>query len=277
LAEIDQAVSLIQSRSRVRPAAGIILGSGLDPLAEEVESPVAIRYSEIPGFPGTTVPGHRGEMILGIMEGVGVAVFRGRAHMYEGYTPQQMTYPVRLLHALGAGVMLATNAAGGLNPAFVPGTPMVITDHIFLPGMAGMSPLMGAEAGSERFVDMSAAYDSELRAVLLEHATAQDIRVEQGCYIMLAGPSFETPAEARMLRMWGADAVGMSTVPEVVMARRLGMRVAAISCITNSLLGESYDGEVAHEEVLDVAQKAAPAMISLLHGLLHHLGKGNSG
>ena len=277
MAEVDQAVSLIQSRSRVRPAVGIILGSGLGPMAEEVEAPVAIRYSEIPGFPGTTVPGHRGELILGTMEGVGVAVFRGRVHIYEGYTSQQTTYPVRLLHALEAGVLLATNAAGGLNPAFVPGTPMVITDHIFLPGMAGMSPLVGMEAGTERFVDMSAAYDPELRSVLLEHARIHDIRLEQGTYIMLAGPSFETPAEARMLRMWGADAVGMSTVPEVVVARRLGMRVAAISCITNSLLGESYDGEVAHEEVLDVAQKAAPAMISLLHGLLRHLGNGRPG
>ncbi len=281
-----------QIRAPLKPQVGIITGSGLSGLAREVEEPLVIPYEEIPDFPPATVEGHPGEMFLGYLAGKAVVVMQGRAHFYEGYSLEQITLPVRVMRALGADTLIVTNAAGGLNESFKAGDLMLITDHISLVGMAGHSPLFGPNDGrlGPRFVDMSGAYDKELRKIALEVGHELGLELRQGVYVMVGGPTFETPAEIRFLRLMGADAVGMSTVPEVVVARHGGMRVLGISHISNMavLTGsrpkgipshgdpEGWEGmghpikkeEGLHEEVLEAGEKALPKLLALIKGVL---------
>ncbi|MHB8993375.1 MAG: purine-nucleoside phosphorylase [Chloroflexota bacterium] len=270
MSKLAEATSVVSALMPIEPRVGVILGSGLGAVADEVEEAVAISYGDIPGFPCTTVPGHQGRLVLGTMEGVGVAVMMGRPHLYEGFTPARVGFPVQLLGALGVETLVVTNAAGGLRPSLEVGELMLLEDHVSLPGMAGLSPLMGIPGAQERFVIMAEAYDETLRRLVLEAGGEKGIRVSGGVYAMVVGPNYETPAEARFLRQLGADAVGMSTVPEVIVARWLGMRVLGISCITNLLFGPPAGGEGGHAAVLSVAETAASDIAFLLRPVLRH-------
>jgi purine-nucleoside phosphorylase len=235
-----------------------------------VVNATSISYADVPHLPRPTVAGHDGVFHLGQIEGVPVAIAAGRVHLYEGYTPAEVTFCVRVFSELGAQIVLATNASGALTDDYAPGDLMVIADHIFLPGLGGaIHPLAGAEWDG-RFVPMKGAYDPRLQKELFDAARGNGVPVHRGVYAMVVGPTFETPAEARALRTLGADAVGMSTVPEVVVARSLGMRVAALSAITNLVATESDESapetndsttvESAHSEVLSVSERVAPAL-----------------
>ena len=236
------------------PAAAIILGSGLGGLAARIANPVAVPFADVPGFPSATVVGHAGKLIAGTLAGRPVVALAGRFHMYEGHDAALAGFPVRVFHALGARTLFVSNAAGGIRRAFHAGDLMLIRDHL---NLMFRNPLVGAnEPGDERFPDMSAAYDVELGAQLREHATALGFVLQEGVYGGLLGPTYETPAEVRMLATLGADAVGMSTVPEVIVARALGMRVAGISCITNLAAGISPH-PLSHAEVLETTTLVA--------------------
>ena len=270
----EEAVAAIRRHSSQSPAIGLILGSGLSSLAEEVEAPTAIPYCEIAHFPCSTVAGHGGRLILGELEGHHVAVMQGRAHFYEGYSMQRVTFPVRVMKWLGVETLFVTNAAGGLNPQFQVGDLMLIADHINLPGMAGLNPLVGPNDSTfgPRFPDMTQAYDAELRLIARRIAEEQELPLHEGIYAMLAGPSFETPAEVRLLRSFGADAVGMSTVPEVLVARHCGLRVLGLSGITNIAISDSFSTQtVSHEHVLDAGRILAPRIARLIRGVLRSL------
>ncbi|HEX9069509.1 MAG TPA: purine-nucleoside phosphorylase [Ktedonobacterales bacterium] len=272
--EMMSAAEMIAQRIPERPRAAVILGSGLGGVADALSDPVTIPYHEIPGFPIPTVPGHAGELVIGKAGEVPVAAMRGRFHLYEGYSPQQVTFPVRVLRQLGADVLIVTAAAGGLNAEFSPGTFMALVDHIGLPLLAGLNPLLGPndERLGERFPALTGAYDAELRGQLHTIALRHGIPITNGVYIMLSGPTFETPAELQMLRGFGADAVGMSTVPEVAVARHMGMRVLAVCVITNAALRDSQLNIPAeHKEVLDVAAQAGPQLATILVDLLRDL------
>ena len=269
LARVQESRDYVFGRTTLRPRVGAILGSGLGGVAGRVEDPVAIPYGALPHFPRPTVEGHRGELILGRIAGTPTAVLRGRVHLYEGYSPFEVGFPVRLLKALGCAVLVVTNAAGGLNPALATGDLMLIRDHIFLPGMAGANPLMGvthSEFGP-RFVDMGLAYDPDLLERARRVAAQRGIAAQEGVYVMVAGPSYETPAEMRFLRAAGADAVGMSTCPEVVVARQSGLKVLGVSVITNGALGHDHAG-VDHLDVLRAAEGAAERLADLIAGVL---------
>lgn len=281
--DIRSAADLVLSQQPYRPTIGIILGSGLGALAEGVEQAAAIAYREIPGFPQSTVEGHKGRLVLGSLEGKTVAVMQGRVHAYEGYSPQQVTFPVRVLRAIGCTILIVTNAAGGLNPSFRVGDLMLINDHLNLPGMIGHNPLYGANDPTlgPRFPDMSAAYDPALRQLAHEVAASLGLCLHDGVYVMLGGPSYETPAEVRFLRLIGADAVGMSTAAEVVVARHSSMRVMGLSMISNVIpmptqaptaeLAHAPAGPLGHEEVLAAGAAAAPRFISLIRGVIKRL------
>lgn len=275
--EFAEAADFIRSHTEHKPTIGLILGTGLNPLAEEMQGADVISYSEIPHFPVSTVEGHVGRLVIGELEGQEVLIMQGRAHHYEGYSPQQICLPVRAMQLLGIGIFIVTNAAGGLNPAFKAGDLMLITDHINLIGMAGLNPLRGPndpELGT-RFVDMSQAYDLELREMALRVAKGLGFTLHQGVYICLAGPSFETPADLRFLRLIGADAVGMSTVPEVTVARQAGMRVLGISGISNAAVIEpTEESNVVHEEVLEAGKILVPKLAALLKGVISLLASG---
>ena len=251
---------------------GIILGSGLGGLADEIADPVAIPYAEIPGFPPSTVAGHAGRFILGRLEGVPVACMAGRFHLYEGHAPAVIKLPIRTFRALGAETLLVTNAAGSLRPEAGPGSLMLVTDHL---NLQWTNPLVGPndDAWGERFVGLEDAYDPELRARLVRLAGELGITLHQGVYGGLLGPLFETPAEIRAYRILGADAVGMSTVPEVIVARHCGLRVAAISAITNLGVGLSAE-PVDHEQTLRGAAQAAAALIPLARAFVRSFGEG---
>ncbi len=266
--ELQKAAALVSSRAGVAPRVGIILGSGLGKVAGELRECTTISYGDIPGFPCTTVPGHQGELVLGTLEGTGVAAMKGRPHLFEGYSPRRLGFPVALMHSLGVRLLVVTNAAGGLRPGVQQGALMVLEDHINLPGLAGLNPLMGTADGEERFVNMTGAYDQGLRNLVLDMATGRGLQAFTGVYAMVGGPSYETPSEARLLRQMGADAVGMSTVPEVLVARSLGMRVVGLSCITNVLLGPRTHGEVSHLGVLSVAEGMVPHVAFILRMLV---------
>ena len=274
--EFEEAADLIRSRTQRRPTVGLILGSGLSPLAAEVTEPDIIAYHDIPYFPVSTIEGHHGKLVVGQLEGQEVLVMQGRAHYYEGYSMQRIALPVRVMHTLGINTLIVTNAAGGLNPTFRPGDLMLITDHINLIGMAGLNPLRGPNDPhlGPRFPDMSQAYDPELRQIALMVANELGFALRQGIYICLAGPSFETPADLRFLGMIGADAVGMSTVPEVTAARHAGMRVLGLSGISNVASPEPSEGhETTHEEVLETGKTLVPKLIALIKGVLREIGK----
>ena len=267
----DLAAGFIQDRTRHRPRVGIILGSGLNPLAEAVEAADLIPYKEIPNFPQPTVEGHVGQLVLGKLADTAVMIMQGRVHFYEGYPLAQVVLPVRVMQVMGIDTLIVTNAAGGLDPSFRPGDLMLITDHINLIGMAGANPLFGPNDPTlgPRFPDMSQSYDPELCRVAREVAHAGDIPLHEGIYVALSGPSFETPADIRFLRLIGADAVGMSTVPEVIVARHGGIRVLGLSGISNVALTEPTPGqEPSHEEVLAAGQLVVPRLTELVLGVL---------
>lgn len=253
----------------VVPDFAIVLGSGLGKLKDEIELVKEIDYSDIPHFPQTTVEGHTGKLLFGNLEGKKVLLMAGRFHYYEGYTMQQVTFPHRVFHLLGIKNMIVSNASGGVNPEFKVGDVMVITDHI---NMFPEHPLRGANMAKfgPRFPDMSQAYDKEFIAKFSQISEQEKIEVKKGVYVGLQGPTFETPAEYGMVRVAGGDAVGMSTVPEVIVARHQGMRVAALSVITD-LGGPEIAFAVSHEEVLNAANVAMPKVIKLVRGLVREM------
>ena len=270
--DMDRIADEIRGRISVQPVIGLILGSGLGPLSESIQDPTIIPYRELPGWPLSTVEGHAGELIIGKLEGKDVLVMNGRIHYYEGYEMSQVTLPIRVMQRLGIEIVVVTNAAGGINQDFNPGNPMLITDHLNLLGMAGPNPLRGPnlEEFGTRFPDMSQAYDRKLIETARKVAKELEITLYEGVYVCLAGPTFETPADLRFLLNAGADAVGMSTVPEVIVANHGGQRVLGISGITNqsSLYGEA---ETTHEEVIETGKLLAPKMMKLIRGILRAL------
>lgn len=270
--DMDRIADEIRSRISIYPKIGLILGSGLGPLSEAVEDPTIIPYHDLPGWPLSTVEGHAGELVIGKLEGQDVLVMNGRIHYYEGYEMSQVTLPIRVMQRLGIEIIVVTNAAGGINQEYLPGNPMLITDHLNLLGMAGVNPLRGPnldEFGT-RFPDMSQPYDRDLQDLARNVAHDLGITLYEGIYVCLAGPTFETPADLRFLQGAGVDAVGMSTVPEVIVANHGGQRVLGISGITNSsnLYGEA---ETTHEEVIETGLVLAPKMMSLIRGVLQAL------
>jgi len=266
---IEQAASAVARRiGALQPRVAIVLGSGLGFLADEVERATRMPYKDIPGFPEPGVAGHKGELVAGTLDGVPVVVQSGRFHLYEGHPPEVAALPARVFHALGVATLILTNAAGGIRPTFRPGTLMLIADHI---NLMWRNPLIGPVApGDERFPDMSDPYDGGLRKIA--RAVARDARIplEEGVYAGLLGPSYETPAEVRMLQRIGADAVGMSTVPEVIAARARGMRCLGFSTITNLAAGLSAQ-PLSHAEVLEVGTRVAGQLGTLIKGVLREL------
>ena len=270
--EIDLLANRIRESTDLRPKVGMILGSGLGGLADLLESSVSLLTGELPGWPISTVEGHAGRLVIGVLEGMPVCVLQGRVHYYEGYSMARIGLPIRVLQRLGADMLIVTNAAGGVNPAFEPGDVMLINDHINLIGMAGLSPLRGPnlQEFGPRFPDMSQAYDRQLQALARQVAAQEGLVLREGVYICLGGPAFETPADLRFLRTIGVDAVGMSTVPEIVVARHAGMRALGFSGISNKV---SLDGEklTTHQEVLEAGRRVGPKLERLIRGVLRRL------
>ncbi len=266
---VKKAADFIKSKITETPEVCIVLGSGLHGIAEIVENPIRIPYKEIPEFPVSTAPGHKGELIFGKISGKYVALMNGRFHYYEGYHMRDVTFGVRVMQELGVKYLFLTNAAGGLNPDFEVGRPMIISDHI---NMMGDNPLIGpnVEEWGPRFPDMSNAYDKELRAIAKKVAEELNIPVYEGVYVAVAGPNFETPAELRMLRWMGADAVGMSTVPEVIAAAHRGTKVLAISAITDRAVPDDLKPLTA-EEVLEVAHRTGQLIAKILIKVLERI------
>ncbi len=268
--QVQEAVSAIQARTSMKPAVALILGSGLGDLGTELRNATAIPYAEIPHFARSTVVGHAGRLLLGELEEVPVVAMQGRFHFYEGYPLAQITLPVRVMHLLGAHTLIVTNAAGGVNPAYRAGDFMLIHDHISIPGLAGANPLLGPndERLGERFPTIAHAYDAELRALARSVAASwPEITLHEGIYTMVGGPSYETGAELKFLRFIGTDAVGMSTVPEVIVARHMGMRVLGLSLITNAATGEETE-VTDHAEVLASADAARIKFAMLVRGIV---------
>jgi purine-nucleoside phosphorylase len=267
--QFEEAAAAVRARTRYQPAIGLVLGSGLGALADAVHDPDIISSGDIPHWPQSTVEGHLGRLVIGQLEGQTVLVQQGRAHYYEGLSMQQATLPIRVMQLLGVKSLILTNAAGGINPAFRPGELMLITDHLNFLGMGGVSPLRGPNEDSfgPRFPDMSRVYDPALRQLALDVARDSGVKLHQGVYCCLAGPSFETPADLRFLRLAGADAVGMSTVPEATLARHGGLRVLGFSGISNAA---NLDGDsvTTHEEVLAAGATLVPQLTALLTGVL---------
>lgn len=274
IAKWEEAAQIIRQRSSTKPRVGLVLGSGLGPLADEIEDAVSIPYEEIPHWPSSTVIGHSGNLVIGRLAGQTVIAQRGRAHFYEGYSMAQVTFPVRVMQQLGIEILILTNAAGGLNKSFEVGDVMLIEDHINFPGMAGNNPLMGAndERIGPRFVNLAQAYDGQLRRLAIQEAAQLGITLRRGVYFHLSGPFFESPAEIRFLARLGGDAVGMSTANEVIAAVHGGTRVLAFSGITNQTIDEiDSERETNHEEVLEAGQVIVPRLISLLRKVLKAL------
>ena len=266
---IAEAASALSRRlGSLEPRAAIVLGSGLGFLADEVRDAVRIPYAEIPGFPEPGVAGHKGELVAGTLDGAQVLVQNGRFHLYEGHGAEVVGLPVRVFATLGVRTLVVTNAAGGLRLTFRPGTLMLIADHI---NLMFRNPLTGPVLdGEERFPDMSEPYDAKLRALARDVAREAKIPLEEGVYVGLLGPSYETPAEIRMLQRLGADAVGMSTVPEVIAARARGLRCLGFSTITNLAAGISSTA-LSHQEVLEVGQQVGQALGTIVKGVLRRL------
>ncbi len=264
-ADVQDAARLIRRHTDLVPEAALVLGSGLGALADAAEDATVIPTSEVPGYPHSTVAGHRGRLVFGRLAGRAVVFVQGRVHLYEGHGIRAVTFPIRLLHALGARRLLVTNAAGGINPAFVPGILMFITDHI---NFAFANPLIGPNLdGGPRFPDMSAPYDPAWLDRAERVALAEGIATRRGVYLWAQGPSYETKAEIRLFARLGADAVGMSTVPEVIQARYLGLRVLGISTITNPAAGLSAE-PLAHEDVLAVGRSVRGNLQRLIHAIV---------
>jgi purine-nucleoside phosphorylase len=270
--QLNETADVIRSKITETPRIGLILGSGLGGLADKIENAVNIPYEQLPHWPVSTVAGHQGRLVIGKLEGQQLVAMQGRAHYYEGYSMVQIGLPVRVMRCLGAEILIVTNAAGGVNPSFEPGEVMLIKDHLNLIGMAGLNPLRGPNIDElgPRFPDMSQVYDRDLGAQAQQVAKENHINLQEGVYASLAGPSFETPADLRFLRVIGVDAVGMSTVPEATVARHAGMRVLGFSGITNKA---NLDGSTitTHEEVLEAGEKIVPQLLTLLKGVLHRI------
>ncbi|HNN13371.1 MAG TPA: purine-nucleoside phosphorylase [Anaerolineales bacterium] len=272
LAQIDEIAQKIKTQISIQPIGGIILGSGLNGLADSVEGAVHIPYSDLPNFPVSTVHGHVGRFVIGMLEGKPVLVMQGRIHYYEGYTMGQVTLPVRVMQRLGIQNLIVTNAAGGVNSDFAPGDVMLITDQLNLMGMSGLNPLMGPNLDEigPRFPDMSQPYDRTFFDHAREVAKESNLTLREGVYAGLSGPSFESPADLRFLRLAGADAVGMSTVPEVIIARHGNMRVLGLSGISNKA---NLDGSTitTHEEVIEAGKVITPKVEKIVRGVLRRL------
>ncbi|HEX9107609.1 MAG TPA: purine-nucleoside phosphorylase [Longimicrobiales bacterium] len=268
MTDLTPTVAYLRERFTEQPRVALALGSGLGALADELEDAVRVPFADIPGFARSSVIGHKGVLVAGRLGGVQCVAMQGRYHIYEGHDPSAVVLPIRALAALGARTFIATNAAGGLNPTFRPGDLMVIDDHI---NFMFRNPLIGPVVpGETRFPDMSRAYDAELQKTALRVALERRVRVVRGVYLALTGPSYETPAEIRMFRGFGADAVGMSTVPEVIVARAIGLRVLGISLITNLAAGLSSEPQT-HDEVLATAAEAAERFQVLVRGVLEDI------
>ena len=267
---IERARELLAGRAGVSPKVGVVLGSGWGLFADALEGAARVPYREVPGFPESGVIGHAGEWVFGTLGGVGVAAMSGRFHPYEGHDPRAVTLPIRVMKALGIEALILTNAAGGVNERYAVGDLMLISDHI---NLAGQNPLTGPNIDTlgVRFPDMTAAYDPEYRELAKGIARKLGFYVREGVYAQMSGPSFETPAEIRMLRFLGADAVGMSTVPEAIVAAHAGLRVLGISCITNMAAGISGDS-LSHVDVIETGRKAADRIVSLLKGFVEAVG-----
>jgi len=270
--EIDTAAAVVRGRISIQPKIALILGSGLGPLADEVESPAIIPTSEIPHWPVSTVQGHSGRLVIGRLMGKAILVLQGRAHYYEGYSMSRIGLPVRVMQRLGIQTVVLTNAAGGINPDYSAGDLMLITDHLSLLPMTGPNPLRGPNLDDfgPRFPDMSQVYDQELIALAQKVSDEANLNARRGIYAGLSGPSFETPADCRFLRMAGADAVGMSTVPEAIVARHGGQRVLGISGISNKI---DLNGTniASHEEVLEAGKVIVPKLTTNIKGVLASL------
>jgi purine-nucleoside phosphorylase len=267
--EINEAVAYLRTKTDRQPSIAVVLGSGLGAFADELAGRIEISYSQIPGWPASTAIGHAGKLVLGKLDSLDVAVLAGRSHLYEGYTPAQVTLGVRVLHQLGVRSIVFTNAAGGINLSYSQGSLVLISDHI---NLQGSNPLIGPNDDSlgPRFPDMSEAYSAAYRSIAHEVAAQLGVKLAEGVYAALTGPSYETPAEIRYLRTIGADLVGMSTVPEVIVANYLGMRVLAISCVTNMAAGV-LPQKINHEEVLETGRRVRDTLVRLLKALLPRL------
>lgn len=268
---VAETVAYIQSQTTYRPTIAIVLGSGLGQLGEQIINPCIIPYEVLPHWRSSTAPGHQGRLILGLLGGQQVICMQGRLHYYEGYSQKEITYPIRVMAGLGIETLLLSNAAGGIDMSFAPGDLMLITDHI---NFLGSNPLMGANESDfgVRFCDMSYAYAPELRTLALEAADEIGCKLQQGVYVAATGPSYETPAEIRMFRIWGASAVGMSTVPEVIVANHCGIKIMAVSCITNMAAG-ILDKPLTEEEVLTTGEKSGIMFRSLIERIVSKLGE----
>lgn len=270
--QIDHAASTILNKTSHKPRIGMILGSGLGELADSVQRADIIPSNDIPGWPQSTVLGHSGQLVIGNLENQTVLVMQGRTHYYEGYSMQHVTMPIRVMQRLNIDIIILTNAAGAINPDFLPGDLMLLTDHLSLIAMTGLNPLRGPNIDEfgERFPDMSQVYDRGLQDLVRKEAKKQNISLKEGVYVCLAGPSFESPADLRFLRTAGADAVGMSTVPEAIVARHGGTRVLGISGISNNA---NLDGSTitTHEEVLEAGKVLVPKLKSIILGILKHI------
>ncbi|MED4908767.1 purine-nucleoside phosphorylase [Brevibacillus centrosporus] len=269
MANFHEAVAYIQPKLEEKPTIGLVLGSGLGVLADEIENPVIIPYNEIPGFTVSTVVGHKGQLVIGKLQGKQVVAMQGRFHFYEGHGLDAVVFPIRVMKLLGVETIIVTNAAGGINENYDPGNLMLISDHI---NMTFRNPLIGPnddEMGA-RFPDMSEAYSKELRQIAKQVASEQGIELQEGIYVGLLGPSYETPAEIRMLRILGGDAVGMSTVPEVIVARHMGVKVLGISCISNMAAG-ILEQPLSHDEVMETTEKVKTQFLALVNGIVAKL------
>ena len=269
LVKLEETKKYLLDNIKERPKIGLILGSGLGTLADEIEDGIVIDYKDIPHFPVSTVEGHAGQLVIGKLMGKQVIAMKGRFHYYEGYSMQEVTFPVRVMKAIGVELLLVTNACGGLNPNFYPGSLVVINDHI---NMTGNNPLIGPnypELGP-RFPDMSDAYDKEL--IGLVHRVGEKIGVEthEGVYVSISGPTYSSKAESKMFQFIGADTIGMSTVPEVIVAKHSGMRVIGISCVTDMAIFEGTE-TISHEQVMAVADKTRPKFINLVKSVINEV------
>jgi len=267
----EHATRIIRARTAVEPRIAVVLGSGLGGFADDFDEPVAIPYDEIPGFVRSTAQGHAGRMVIGKIDGIPVLAMQGRLHYYEGYSLEEVTFPVRTFGLLGIKTLVLTNASGGINVQLSEGALMVISDHL---NLMGVNPLRGPndERFGPRFPDMSAVYSPELQELVVEEAKAIGIEVRRGIYGALSGPSYETPAEIHLLRNLGADAVGMSTVPEAIVARHMGLEVLGISCITNMAAGIS-DEPINHEDVMATGDRVRETFTELLRRVIGAINK----
>lgn len=268
--QVDAAAEAVRKRCDLQTNIGIILGTGLGRLASEIEVKEWFGYDEIPGFPISTVESHHGRLIFGHLGGIPVVAMQGRPHLYEGYTPLEVTFPIRLMRTLGVNTLLISNAAGGMNPLYRKGDLMLISDHI---NLQGVNPLVGPNVSEwgPRFPDMSEPYDLELRRIASEKALERQIRLQEGVYVSVLGPNLETRAEYRMLRAMGGDVVGMSTVPETIVARHMNMRVLAISVITDECFPDALE-PVSLDEIVAAADKAEPKLAAIMQAVVEEVG-----